>query len=132
MIDPDLHLSSSEALWIFSGLAHFEGKNNLLPLEKNPHFYDRLPTLREDYGGKFRRTAIRELKRRNPYWGISVLMDNSDLFGRVFLEVEAGGQVRAFCNVWVINDALIFQGSCLISFMWGFSLTQLVRCQWRP
>ena len=132
MIDPDLHSSSSEVLWIFSGLAHFEGKNNRLPLEKNPHFYDRLPTLREDYGGKFRRKPIRKFNRWNVYVGISVLMDNSNRFGRVFLEVEAGGQVRAFCNVWVINDALIFQGSCLISFMWCFPLTQLVRCQRRP
>ena len=132
MLDSDLHSSSSEALWIFSGLAHFEGKNNRLPLEKNPHFYDRLPTSREEYWGKFRRKPIRKFKHTNVYGGVSVLMDNSDLFGRVFLDVEAGGQVRVFCNVWVMNGALVFQGSCLISFMWGFSLTKLVRCPWKP
>lgn len=115
----DLHSGFSEALWIFSGLARFEDKNNCLPLEKNPHFYDRLFTSPKAHWAKFQRKPLRKFHNGM----ISVLIDNSDRSCRVFLEVEAGGQVRVFCNVWVINDALIFQGSCLISFIWGFSLS---------
>ena len=49
---------------------------------------------------------------------ISVLTDNRDNAGRVFLEIA--GRRRAFGNVWALKDAIIFKGSsllcCFISF----------------
>ena len=103
-----LHSSPSEVLWIST---YFKDKNKRLALEKNAHFYKSLPTLPEDYGGEFRLEPIETFQHER----ISVLIDNPDHTCRVFL--ETGGRMRAFGNVWVVNDTIIFKGSCLFMFM---------------
>lgn len=104
MLDP--HSGVSEALWIFNCLACFENKQNHLPLKKNPHFYRRLPTSPEKFGAEFRMEPIQNFQ--NGMTSVQVLVDNSDHAGKVFLDVT--GHLRIFCNVWIMNDAIIFQG----------------------
>ena len=104
----------SEVLWKFSRL---KDEKKRLILEQNPHFYKVLPTLPEAYGGKFRMDPIGRLETFR-HERISVLVDNPGLAGRVFLETAR--EVRAFGNVWVPKDAIIFKGSCLCS---GISLS---------
>lgn len=98
------HSNESEVLWIFS---RFKDEKICLALRLNPYFYKRLPTLPEAYGDEFRMDAITTFQHER----ISVLADNPDDVGRVFL--ESATQVWAFGNVWVPNDAMIFKGSCL-------------------
>ena len=96
-----------EVLWNFS---RFRDETKRLTLKQNPHFYDSevLPTLPEKYGGKFRTDPVDTFRHKR---SISVLTDNSGPTGRVFLETTT--ETRAFGNVWVPNDAIIFKGSCL-------------------
>ena len=92
----------SDVLWMFS---RFEDKERHLSLEQNPHFYDALPSFPETYGGEFRLNPIQTFR----YEGVSVLIDNRDHAGRVFLETAR--VVRAFGNAWEVNDTIIFKGS---------------------
>jgi hypothetical protein len=79
-----------------------------LTLKQNPHFYEVLPTSLEEYGDRFRRDPIETFDLRK----ISVLADNSSPTGWVFLETPK--ETRAFGNVWVPKDAIIFKGSFLL------------------
>ena len=98
--------SLSEVLWIF---CRFEDENKRLTLKQNPHFYERLPTLPEAYGGVFRMDPIETFRHG---MRISVLVDSPDHAGRVFL--ETAGKTQTFGNVWVVNDTIIFKGLCLL------------------
>ena len=98
--------SLSEVLWIF---CRFEDENKRLALEKNPYFYEELPTLPEAYGGVFRMNPIETFQHEKR---ISVLVDSPDQAGRVFL--ETAWITQAFGNAWVANDTIIFKGSCLL------------------
>jgi hypothetical protein len=66
-----------------------------------------LPTSPENYGGKFQTDPTETFLHEK----ICVLADNAGLKGRVFLETAK--KKRAFGNVWVPKDAIIFKGSCL-------------------
>jgi hypothetical protein len=81
-----------------------------LTLKQNPHFYEVLPSLPERYGGRFRTDPIESFQ----FEKISVLTDNPGETGRVFLETAE--ETRAFGNVWVPKDAIIFKGSFLSFF----------------
>jgi hypothetical protein len=85
-----------------------------LSLEQNPHFYEALSPFPETYGGEFRMNPIQTFGYSK---GVSVLIDNPEHAGRVFLETAR--EVRAFGNVWDVNDTIVFKGSWL--FM-GFPL----------
>lgn len=113
----DLHSGVSEVLWVFNCLASFENKNNHLPLEKNPYFYRALPTSPDAFGGEFRMEPIQNFQ--NEMTSVQVLIDNLDNGGWVFLEIA--GHTRIFCNVWITNDTIIFQG--FMPFMLSFSLS---------
>jgi hypothetical protein len=91
-----------EIMWNFS---HFRGENRLT-LKQNPHFYEGLPTSPDEYKGTFRRDPIETFDLEE----VNVLTDNSGP-GRVFLETAK--ETRAFGNVWVPKDAIIFKGSSL-------------------
>ena len=97
------HSSISEVLWIFS---RFKDERRLT-LNQNPHFYEVLPTSTEQYDGRFRRDPIETFQHQK----ISVLIDNPGLTGQMFLETAK--ETRAFGNVWVPKDAIIFKGSSL-------------------
>jgi hypothetical protein len=95
-----------EVLWNFS---RFKGEKRLT-LKQNPHFYkdSDLPTSHKAYMGEFRTDPIENFQHPK----ICVLTDKP---GRVFLETVKN--TRAFGNVWVPNDAIIFKGSSItISF----------------
>jgi hypothetical protein len=94
----------TEVLWNFSRFK----KGSRLVLEHNPHFYKRLPTLPGAYGGEFRMEPIETFQHE----AISVLIDNPGHAGRVFLETAK--EARAFGNVWIPKNAIIFKGSCLL------------------
>jgi hypothetical protein len=88
-------------MWNFS---LFKGESRLT-LKDNPHFYKKLPTSAEKYEGQFRTEPIETFHHDK----ISVLTDNPRLTGRVFLETAE--EKRAFGNVWVPKEAIIFKGS---------------------
>ena len=111
MLDP--HSSLPEVLWMFS---RFQGEERRLTLWQNPHFYKRLPTLPEAYGGEFGMDPIRFLQHER----ISVLVDIPDQTGRVIL--EAAGEIRVFGNLWVLNNVIIFKGLYLLFIIFS-SLT---------
>jgi len=92
----------NEILWNFS---RFPDSKRRLTLGQNPHFYELLPTLPRKYGDKFRAEPIEDFLRGK----ISVLTDNQA--GRVYLETAE--KTRAFGNVWVPKNAIIFKGSTL-------------------
>jgi hypothetical protein len=54
------------------------------------------------------------IKRVRYQQTISVLTDNPDYIGQVF--VDTAERKRAFVNVYVLNDTIIFKGLCLILF----------------
>jgi hypothetical protein len=95
---------TSEILWNFS---HFRDGRRLT-LKDNPHFYEKLPTSAEEYDGRFLTYPIETFHHPS----ISVLTDNP---GRVFLETAEG--TRAFGNVWVPKEAIIFKGSYLSVYL---------------
>jgi hypothetical protein len=99
----------NEILWNFS---RFKGERRLT-LKDNPHFYENLPTSAEKYDGQFRIDPIETFQVHHK---ICVLIDDPRrLTGRVFLETAEGN--RAFGNVWVPKDAIIFKGSYLSVFL---------------
>jgi hypothetical protein len=89
-------------MWNFS---RFKDERRLT-LKDNPHFYENLPTSAEKYEGQFRTEPVVTFRREK----ISVLTDNPRLTGRLFLET-AKEKKRAFGNVWVPKEAIIFKGS---------------------
>ena len=90
---------------IFGPSSHFKD------LKQNFHFYEMLPTRPEDYRSDFRMDPIKSVGYQKT---ISVLTDNPDHAGQVF--VDSAGRKRAFVNVYVLNDTIIFKGLCLICF----------------
>jgi hypothetical protein len=78
-----------------------------LSLKQNPHFYEALSPSPQTYGGEFRKNPIQTFR----YKSVSVLVDNPEHAGRVFLETAR--EVRAFGNAWETNDTIIFKGSWL-------------------
>lgn len=92
----------SEVLWNFS---HFKGEERLT-LAQNPHFYENLPVLPDDYGGEFKRECIK-IKDSLPD-RISVLPNSSR---RVYFNFT--GNQRVF-NVWKTERALVFKGSSFL------------------
>jgi hypothetical protein len=100
----------AEILWNFSRFK--DGRR--LTLKNSPHFYEKLPTSAEIYGGLFLSdpTDPNEIFHHDK---ISILTDNSGLTGRVFL--EAAKKERIFGNVWVLDEAIIFKGSYLSVFL---------------
>jgi hypothetical protein len=98
-----------EVLWNFS---RYKGGRRLT-LKDNPHFYEKLPTSAEKYEGRFRIDPIKTFQVHDNK--ISVLTDDPRLTGRLFLETAEGN--RAFGNVWVPKDAIIFKGLYLSVFL---------------
>jgi len=92
---------TKEILWNFSRFK--DGRR--LTLKDNPHFYKKLPTSAEKYEGQFRTDPVETFQQEK----ISVLTDNPGLTGRLFLETAK--EKRAFGNVWVPKEAIIFKGS---------------------
>ena len=89
----------AEILWNFN---RFKGEKRIT-LKQNAHFYKGLPRTKGEYGDDFRSDPMESFQDTHE---ISVLTDRP---GRVYLE---SGQVpRAFGNVWLPNDALIFKGT---------------------
>ena len=85
-------------------LQPFQGRKAFDP-QRQPHFYEKLPASAEKYEGQFRTDPIGTFHHDK----ISVLTDNPRLTGRVFLETAK--EKRAFGNVWVPKEAIIFKGS---------------------
>jgi hypothetical protein len=91
---------TKEIMWNFSRFR--DGRR--LTLKDNPHFYEKLPTSAEKYEGRFRTDPVETFQQEK----ISVLTDDPRLTGRVFLETAKAK--RAFGNVWVPKEAIIFKG----------------------
>jgi hypothetical protein len=98
---------TKEILWNFSRFK--DGRR--LTLKDNPHFYKKLPTSAEKYEGQFRTVPVETFQQEK----ISVLTDNPHLTGRLFLETAK--EKRAFGNVWVPMEAIIFKGSYVSVFL---------------
>jgi len=99
---------TKEIMWNFS---RSRNKESRLTLKQNPHFYKMLPTSPENYGDKFLLKPIETYLHKR----ISVLTDNPCLRGRLFLETVK--EKRAFGNIWVPKEAIIFKGSYLSVFL---------------
>jgi hypothetical protein len=99
-VKPGSYRNLQEAFW----LEH-------LTVGQNLHFYERLPTISETYRDNFRRDPIETFQHHKT---ISVLLNNPDHAGQVF--VDTASRKRAFGNVYVLNDTIIFKGSCLMCF----------------
>jgi hypothetical protein len=108
---------TKEIMWNFS---LFKGERRLT-LKDNPHFYEKLPTSVEIYEGQFRTEPIDTFHHDK----ISVLTDNPRLTGRVFLDTAK--EKRAFGNVWVPKEAIIFKG--LFHSYISLSSSPLTPCQ---
>jgi len=91
-----------EVLWNFSRI---KDEKKRLTLKQNPRFYKRLPTSPHLYGGEFWADPIWDFQHEE----ISVLTENPDAVGRVYMDI--GRMNRAFGNVWVPSNVMIFQ-SC--------------------
>jgi hypothetical protein len=116
---PEVLGQSSDTNEIFWNFSRFKDGRRLT-LKDNPHFYEKLPTSAEKYEGQFRTYPIENFHHDK----ISVLSDNPRLTGRVFLETAK--EKRAFGNVWVPKEAIIFKGSyhsCIL-----FSPSPLTSC----
>src|SRR5229473_1018042 len=119
---PELLCQSSnmnEILWNFSR----NRDQKRLTLRDNPHFYGELPKSPEEYEGRFRSDPIETLQHEE----ISVLTDNPNLTGRVFLETAK--RRRTFGNAWVPNDTIIiFKGPYFFRSLFSRSDTLLDVC----
>ena len=89
----------AEVLWNFS---RFRDEKERLTLKQNPHFYENLPHLSEEYVDSFRCDPIEDFRHERIY----VLTDRP---GRIY--PDAGQVPRAFGNVWCSQNTLIFKGS---------------------
>jgi len=94
--------SLKEILW---NVSRFKDEEKRLTLKQNPHFYKGLPTIPDEYGDRFRFDPIETFQGDK----ICVLTDNPGQTGRVFLDIS--DKMRAFGNVWVPKNAIIFKGS---------------------
>ena len=107
--------SFQEVLWNF---AHLE-KSKRITLSENPHFYLKLPTLIDEYGGGFKAFPAENLPlKRNAT--IYVLIDQPKL---LFLETEHVS--RVFGNVFRLKGVMIFKGLSNIPFHPYVTLTTL-------
>jgi hypothetical protein len=88
----------AEIRWNF---CRFKEKKERLRLSQNPQFYAPLPTSTKRFRVEPTENFLVEK--------VHVLTDNPSR--RVYLETARGR--RAFGNVWMFNDTLIFKGSCL-------------------
>jgi hypothetical protein len=93
----------SEVLWNFSRCKD----EKRLTLKQNPHFYkpSDLPSSPQAYVGDLKVDPIDSFMHPK----ICVLTDKP---GRVYLETDQN--TRAFGNIWVPNDAIIFKGPRVI------------------
>ena len=107
------HSDVSEVLWYFSR----NPEKERLTLRQDPHFYKRLPTSSEAYGGEFRMDPVQTFQHDR----VSVLTDSS--YRAVFLETTRRN--RVFSNIWAVNGRIIFQGSFPSSFFFSVSDTLL-------
>ena len=96
-----------EIMWNFSRMKD----ESRLTLKDNPHFYESLPRSAKKYNGQFRTEPVETFQREK----ISVLTDNPRRTGRLFLETAK--KKRAFGNVWVVNETIIFKVSYLFVFL---------------
>lgn len=123
--EPEVLCSKSdlqEILWNFSRLRG-EGR---LTLKQNPHFYKNLPASLEAYGCNFQTDPIENFLQARK---IHVLTDKP---GRVYLETPRHS--RAFGNVWVPNDTIIFKGSypaflCFLLLMSSQTFTESLKAK---
>ncbi len=107
--------SFQEVLWNF---AHLENSKRIT-LSENPHFYLKLPTLTDEYGGEFKASPAEMLPlERNAT--IYVLIDQPRL---VSLETEH--VTRVFGNVFRLKDVMIFKGLSNVPFYPYVILTTL-------
>ena len=107
--------SFQEVLWNF---AHLENTKRIT-LSDNPHFYLKLPTLIDEYGGGFKAFPAEMLPLKHNTT-IYVLIDQPKL---VLLETEHVS--RVFGNVFRVKDIMIFKGLSNISFYFYVTLTTL-------
>jgi hypothetical protein len=111
-----------EILWNFG---RFEDEKKRLRLKQHPQFYDTLPTSPKEYGDEFRREPTETFLVEK----ICVLMDNRSPAGRVFLETARNK--RAFGNAWIPNNAIIFKGSCFLTYIRSRQLLHFLRRLWK-
>jgi hypothetical protein len=95
----------SEVLWNFS--RYKEHEKGRLTLKQNPHFYEGLPRVPQEYGDEFQSDPIENFLN-TPKHTVFVLTHRE---GRVYL--ESGKDPRAFGNVWCPQRAIIFKGLSL-------------------
>ena len=107
--------SFEEVLWNF---AHLENSKRIT-LSENPHFYLKLPTLIDEYGGEFKALPA-EVLPLEPDATVYVLIDQPR---RIFLESEQVS--RVFGNVFKVKDVMIFKGLSNIPFHPYVTLTTL-------
>lgn len=109
----DIHSDHTQILWNFSRFRD----NKRLTLSQNPHFYLLLPTSSSAYGKNFRAQPINSFQHEM----IDVLTRRPD-----WVYLETAQMTRAFGNVWIVNNVLIFQGLtvCVIKYQ-PFSISHL-------
>jgi hypothetical protein len=94
---------ASEIIWNFT---RYEDERRVT-LRQNPHLYVGLPTSADAYGAGFSMNPTKDFNVK-PNDTIYVLVDRSGL-GCVHLEAEE--RDRAFGNVWMPKEAMIFKGT---------------------
>lgn len=99
----------AEILWNFN---RCKGEKRIT-LKQNPHFYNGLPRKKEAYGDDFRNDPMESFLDTPEVY---VLTDRPS---RVYL--QSGQDARAFGNVWLPNDAIIFKGTWLLLQTWPLS-----------
>ena len=115
-------MNPKEVLWNFN---RFRDERRVR-LKQNPHFYEVLPTLAENYGGEFRidpldlQTDPIDFHHKTDE-KIDVLIDKLGPAGRVYLETDK--EKRAFGNFWALKKAIIFKGSSLYFIPFSRPLT---------
>ncbi len=107
--------SFQEVLWNF---AHLENSKRIT-LSDNPHFYLKLPTLIDEYGGEFKAFPAEMLPLESNAT-IYVLIDQRR---PVLLETEHVS--RVFGNVFRLKDVMIFKGLSNIPIYPYVTLTTL-------
>jgi hypothetical protein len=91
--------SLQEILWNFS---HFKDKKKRLTLRENPHFYAKLPTSPEAYGGSVKIDPTENFRHANKFY---VLTDKPEL-----VYIMTGQVLQTFGNFWCPQNAIIFKG----------------------
>ena len=96
----------AEILWNFN---RYKGERRIT-IKQNPHFYKDLPRSKEAYGNDFRRDPL------DSFVDVTEVYVLTDRPCRVYL--QSGQDARAFGNVWLPNDAMIFKGMRLLLQTW--------------